>query len=90
MQVYIEDALGDRSWVDNENNKDFVLNLTKVFGTTKLEKTPSPPTIKVMQEPNSNQTDALSSVDKKGEGQMIMEDLGISIETDEPALIRNR
>ena len=43
-----------------------------------------------MQEPNLNQTDTPSSVDKKGEEQMIMEDLGISIETDEPALIRNR
>lgn len=88
IQVYIEDALGDRSWVDNENNKDFVLNLTKVFGTTKLEKTPSLPTIKVTQEPNI--TDTSGSVDKKGEEEMIIEDLGISIETDEPVLIRNR
>lgn len=90
IQVYVEDALGDRSWVDNENNKDFVLNLTKVFGTTKLEKTSSTPIIKVTQEPNVNQTDTSSGVDKKGEEEMIIEDLGISIETDEPALIRNR
>ena len=76
--------------MDNENNKGFVLNLTKIFGTTKVEKTPPPPTIKITQEQNVNQTDTLGNVDKKGEEEMIIEDLGISIETDEPALIRNR
>ncbi|XP_065665824.1 integrator complex subunit 1 isoform X2 [Hydra vulgaris] len=38
LKVYVEDALGDRSWVDNENNNDFVSNITSVFGTQPLPK----------------------------------------------------
>lgn len=64
--------------------------MTKVFGTTKPEKTPSPPTIKVSQDQNPGQNEISNSVDKKGEEEMIIEDLGISIETNEPVLIRNR
>jgi len=77
--------------VDNENNKDFVMNITKVFGTilpqTNItggsKSTPEASGIVVMESSSS-------AYEKKGEEEKIMEDLGISIEVEEPVAIRNR
>ena len=33
FQVFVDDALGDRSWVDNEQCKSFVDNILTAFGT---------------------------------------------------------
>jgi len=38
IKAYVEDALGDRSWVDNENNKTFVQNIIAAFGTILVKK----------------------------------------------------
>lgn len=37
-QVYLEDALGDRSWVDNDDCKGFVENVKTAFNTKSIPK----------------------------------------------------
>eukprot|EP00111_Clytia_hemisphaerica_P010721 TCONS_00031321-protein len=89
MKVYVDDALADRSWVDNENNKDFVQNITTVFGTT----IPKKPNVSKGNQDGSATVVPMETGtggEKKCVEEKIMEDLGISIECDEPALIRNR
>lgn len=39
MKVYVEDALGDRVWVDNEHCRSFVENIWTAFGTKTLPRT---------------------------------------------------
>ena len=88
--MYVDDALADRSWVDNENNKDFVQNITNVFGTVIPKK---PNVTKGNQDGSTTSTVAMETGtggEKKCVEEKIIEDLGISIECDEPALIRNR
>ncbi|XP_014664125.1 PREDICTED: integrator complex subunit 1-like [Priapulus caudatus] len=38
VKVYLEDAVGDRSWVDNEDCKGFVENIKTAFNTKSLPK----------------------------------------------------
>ena len=94
-QVFVEDALGDRSWVDNENNKDFVSNISKVFDTVLPQKSSAASTkvgqdatTSVVQMETSSSTS--TSVGIKGEEERIMADLGISLEAEETIHIRNR
>ena len=37
VKVYVEDALGDRIWVDSEQCQPFVNNILTAFGTKKSE-----------------------------------------------------
>lgn len=39
VKVYVEDALGDRVWVDNEHCRSFVENIWTAFGTKTLPRT---------------------------------------------------
>ena len=86
--MFVEDALGDRSWVDNENNKDFVSNISKVFDTVLPQKSSAAST-KVGQDTTTSvvqmetSSSASTSVGIKGEEERIMADLGISLEAEE-------
>lgn len=39
VKVYVEDALGDRVWVDNEHCRSFVENIWTAFGTKTVPRT---------------------------------------------------
>ena len=39
VKVYVEDALGDRVWVDNEHCRSFVENILTAFGTKTASRT---------------------------------------------------
>ena len=39
VKVYVEDALGDRVWVDNEYCRSFVENIWTAFGTRTVPRT---------------------------------------------------
>ena len=39
VKVYVEDALGDRVWVDNEHCGSFVENILTAFGTKTASRT---------------------------------------------------
>lgn len=39
VKVYVEDALGDRVWVDNEHCRSFVENILTAFGTKTAPRT---------------------------------------------------
>ena len=39
VKVYVEDALGDRMWVDNEHCRSFVENIWTAFGTKTIPRT---------------------------------------------------
>ena len=39
VKVYVEDALGDRVWVDNEHCRSFVENIWTSFGTKTVPRT---------------------------------------------------
>lgn len=92
-KVYVEDALGDRAWVDNEHNKDFVANITKVFATVLPQKNASA-TNKAQGTGDASSTmlvdNTTTTPSIKGEEEKIMEEVGISLEAEEPAFIRNR
>lgn len=92
--MYVEDALGDRAWVDNEANKDFVNNIIAVFGT-QLPTKPAP------QQPISTFIKSESSVSlvsqlqgtsssTKNEEERILEEQGITLEANENISIQNR
>ena len=87
FQVYVEDALGDRAWVDNECNKDFVNNIVAVFGTVVPNKQASQvPTTKVID----SSAGLLNVSFGKAEEEKISEESGVSLEADETPGIQNR
>lgn len=86
MKVYVEDALGDRSWVDNDYNKDFVANITKVFGTVLPVKQTNLPVTKTLDA----STGLLNVSLGKSSEEKILKEAGISLEASEPPGIHNR
>lgn len=84
--MYVEDALGDRSWVDNDYNKDFVANITKVFGTVLPVKQTNLPVTKTLDA----STGLLNVSLGKSSEEKILKEAGISLEASEPPGIHNR
>lgn len=93
-QVYVEDALGDRAWVDNEANKDFVNNIIAVFGTQLPTKpaTQQPISAFIKTESSGSLVTQLqgSSISTKNEEERILEEQGMTLETNENISIQNR
>jgi len=86
IKVYVEDALGDRSWVDNEHCKLFVDNILMSFGTV----LPSKLTAAGDQSKKDVHSISIGSLSatlpKASDEEKILEEFGITVKNDdEPA-----
>lgn len=89
IKVFVEDALGDRSWVDNEHCKPFVDNILMSFGTV----LPTKPTTgdQSKKETQSVSIGNLSTtIPQTSDEEKILEEFGITVEGDEPVSVMAR
>lgn len=85
--------MSDRAWVDNEHNKDFVNNVTKVFDTVlpqKIASNNTSATKVTIVEPATSTMQVDGCAPAKAEEEKIMEEVGISLEAEDPPLVKNR
>ncbi|XP_065065814.1 integrator complex subunit 1-like [Rhopilema esculentum] len=87
IKVFVEDALGDRSWVDNEHCKGFVDNILASFGTV----LPSKPASNDQPKKEAHAMGIGSVImPRPSDEEKILEEFGITVTADEPFSVMPR